>query len=128
MIELKAGAVIGTASAALVLCGVTCHVAAAGDTSTPVAGVEITGMDSDASFGGPSSIASQIQSDEKSKSPVFDLDETPSTFQSYGDFKARLREEYGLTIGMDYNMLFQHASESPGEENAAGGVFRFFRS
>lgn len=85
-------------------------------------------MDSHASFGGPSSVASQIQADEKPKSPVFDLDETPSTLQSYDDFKARLREEYGLTIGMDYNMLFQHASESPGEENAAGGVFRFFGS
>ncbi|MGB5611054.1 MAG: carbohydrate porin [Sedimenticolaceae bacterium] len=126
MIALKAGAVTGTASAALLLCSVTCHVAAAGDASTPAAGVEITDMDSHASFGGPNSVASQIRSDEKPKSPVFDRDETPSTFQSYDDFKARLREEYGLTIGMDYNMLFQHASESPGEENAAGGVFRFF--
>ena len=126
MIELKAGVGTLTASAALVLCSVPCHVTAAGDTSAPAATVEITDRDSHPSFGGPSSVASQIQSDEKPKSPVFDLDETPSTFQRYADFKARLREEYGLALGMDYNLLFQHAGKSLGEENAAGGVFRFF--
>ena len=92
----------------------------------PAASVEITDRDSHPSFGGPSSVASQIQSDERLKSPVFDLEETPSNFQCYAEFKARLREEYALALGMDYNLLFQHAGRSLGEENAAGGVFRFF--
>ena len=127
MIEIMAGVATLTASAALVLCGISCHVAAAGDTSTP-ARFGSTDVDTNAAFGGPSSGAAQIQSDDKPKASVFDIHATTSTFQRYYNFKEQLPEEYGLAFGIDYNMLLQHASESLGKETAAGGGLRFFGS
>jgi porin len=85
-------------------------------------------VDTNAAFGGPSSGAAQIQSDDKPKASVFDIHATTSTFQRYYNFKEQLPEEYGLAFGIDYNMLLQHASESLGKETAAGGGLRFFGS
>jgi len=44
----------------------------------------------------------------------------------YFGFKKRVEKEYGLAFGFDYNVLFQAATESLGEDTAAGGVFRAF--
>lgn len=85
-------------------------------------------MDSHASFGGPSSVASQIQSDEKPKASLFGSDETAISLRPYDAFKDRMQKGFGLAFGIDYNMLFQHASQSLGEDDAAGGVLRFFGS
>ena len=52
----------------------------------------------------------------------------PRGFKPYFDFKQRLQEDYGLTAGMDYTALGMDASESLGEEDASGGIFRFFGS
>jgi len=128
MIELNAGAGIVAASATLAMCYIPCQIAAAEDTSAPAARVEITDMDSHASFGGPGSVVSQIDADEKPKEPIFDHDAVPGDLQPYDDFKVRLREEHGLAFGVDYNMLLQLAGESSGHTNAAGGVFRMFGS
>jgi porin len=81
---------------------------------------------SHAGFGGPGSVAAQIRSDARHKAPVLRLQEVPTAFESYAAFKERLRDEYGLAYGMDYNLLYQHANESRGEQDAAGGVLRFF--
>jgi len=35
-------------------------------------------------------------------------------------------DPYGLSLSADYNVLYQSVNESPGEENAGGGVFRFY--
>ncbi len=37
-------------------------------------------------------------------------------------------EDYGFSFGFDYNALFQAASDSLGEDTAAGGVFRAYGS
>ena len=44
----------------------------------------------------------------------------------YFGFKKRVEEEHGFSFGFDYNALLQVASESLGEDIAAGGVFRAF--
>ncbi len=37
-------------------------------------------------------------------------------------------EEYGLSLAADYYALAQHISDTPGDTNAAGGVFRLYGS
>jgi porin len=88
----------------------------------PVLGQETTqvpGKDTihSSHFGGPSSVKGMIVRDHKEKAAVL---------QPYLDFKARLKKDYGFTFGADYNALFQAATESLGEDTAAGGVVRFF--
>ena len=68
----------------------------------------------------------QLRSDEASKASLFRPRAIPSALRSYVAFKDRLRDEYGLSYGMDYNLLYQHADKSLGEQNAAGGVLRLF--
>ena len=41
-------------------------------------------------------------------------------------FKNRIENVYGFSFGFDYNALFQAASDSLGEDKAAGGVFRAY--
>jgi porin len=79
-----------------------------------------------AEFGGPASVEAQLRSDEASKASLFRPQTIPSALRSYVAFKDRLRDEYGLSYGMDYNLLYQHADRSLGEQNAAGGVLRLF--
>jgi len=91
----------------------------------PTLAAEETGVSNNSKsihFGGPSSVPGQVSSDrEKSKLPVFKelLD-----LQAYYDFKESLTHDHGFTFGLDYNMLYQYATPSNTESDAAGGVFR----
>ncbi len=74
-------------------------------------------------FGGPSSVTGQLDKDRESKAAVparVDL------LDRYFGFKQKVEDDYGFGFGFDYNALIQAASESPGEDTAAGGVFRAF--
>ncbi|MGB7880011.1 MAG: hypothetical protein WBL31_14710 [Ilumatobacteraceae bacterium] len=77
-------------------------------------------------FGGPSSVASQIQSDQQAKATVLQREQLPYSAFSYADFKDRLRTEHGFSFGLDYNLLFQYASEGLDKQHAAGGVLRLY--
>ena len=46
-------------------------------------------------------------------------------FQKWFDWQARVREETGLAFGLNYTALSQWASESPAQDQAAGGIFEF---
>ncbi len=74
-------------------------------------------------FGGPGSVGGQIKKD-KEVSAAVPLWE--SLLERYFDSKKRVERDYELTFGFDYNALLQTATESPGEDTAAGGVFRAF--
>jgi porin len=45
--------------------------------------------------------------------------------QPWFDWKAKLKENYGLDFGLNYNAIGQVVSESPGDDFAAGGIFEF---
>lgn len=77
-------------------------------------------------FGGPTSVSAQVKSDAESKHTPFRFEGLSRSLQPYYDFKNRVNEQYGLSFGGDYNLLYQGASESPGEDNAAGGVLRIY--
>jgi porin len=46
--------------------------------------------------------------------------------KGYFDWKARLMEDHRLSFGGDYTSVYLNASNSPGEDNALSGMYRFF--
>ena len=79
-------------------------------------------------FGGPSSVGAQMKKDDTVKETVFRFDGLQRTLKPYFDWKARVNEKHGLAFSFDYTAMYQGASDSLGEHNAAGGIFRLFGS
>lgn len=77
-------------------------------------------------FGGPSSVGAQIKTDDQRKKTPWRFKGFTRFLQPYYDFKDRTNKDYGLAFGADYNFLYQRASDSLGENTAAGGIFRLF--
>jgi porin len=77
-------------------------------------------------FGGPKSVGAQLHKDDKRKRPLIPYEGFDRALNPYYDFKAKLREKIGLSYGLDYNALFQGATETLGEDLAASGALRFF--
>jgi len=77
-------------------------------------------------FGGVSSVGGQLSSDSQPRTPALSV----SPIQRYetwlGTQRTNLRDRIGLTLAGDYNALVQGATESLGEDWAAGGVFRIY--
>jgi porin len=110
---------------ALVLCWAACQPVWAGGEYAPAPTVA-PAHEATAGFGGPASVGAQLRSDEAPKGSLFRPQALSAALASYSAFKDRLRDEHGLSYGMDYNLLYQHADKSLGERNAAGGVLRLF--
>jgi len=73
---------------------------------------------------GPAAVGEQLKEDAAGKrGALIDL-----ALGAFLDWKERVHRDTGLAFGLDYNALYQRASESPGEERAAGGVLRVFGS
>lgn len=77
-------------------------------------------------FGGPSSVGADLEEDNKIKEPVYRFDSLQRALIPYYDFKERLNKDRSLSFGFDYTALYQGATESLGEDQAASGIFRFF--
>jgi porin len=101
---------------------VTAHQAVAADTSDDNL-AEYTDV---SQFGGPSSVGAQVQSNDEVKKSAYRFEGFSISMQPYYDFKARVNEDHGLAFGGDYHALYQQASDSPGEDTAAGGILRLF--
>ena len=77
-----------------------------------------------AGVGGPSSVPSQVRSDREGEAPAA-LAKQP-WYQRLEEASHALHRDHGLSLGADYNALYQHASRSPAQNNAAGGVLRLY--
>ncbi len=77
-------------------------------------------------FGGPASVGAQLKSDHERKATPYWFEGLSGNVKPYYDFKTKVNDKYGLAFGADYNALYQGASESLGEDDAAGGVIRFY--
>lgn len=77
-------------------------------------------------FGGSTSVGAQLKSNTKSKHTTFRFEGLSKSIQPYFDFKDRLNKQHGFSFGGDYNLLYQDASKSPGEDHAGGSVFRLY--
>jgi hypothetical protein len=71
---------------------------------------------------GPGSITATLESDGQEQDSVLDV----NLQQSWSDWKASIKDRTGLDFGLDYIALGYVASDSPGENTAATGVFRVF--
>jgi porin len=76
-------------------------------------------------FGGPSSTGTQLRMDDAVKEPAFRLPGFDRFLKPWFDWKGRVNEKLGLAFGLNYTALSQWASESLGEDHAAGGIFEF---
>ena len=77
-------------------------------------------------FGGPSSVTGVLKEDDTVKQTLFRFDGMRQVFKPYFDFKAKLKSDFGLSLGADYTALYQWANQSLGADDAAGGIFRFY--
>jgi porin len=73
-------------------------------------------------LGGPDQVENRLHIDSYQVTPMF-----PSNFApGYFNWKDRIKEESGVGIGGDYSFAYLKASDSPGEDDAFGGMYRFF--
>jgi porin len=76
------------------------------------------------SLAGPEQVENRLHIDSNQVTPMF-----PSSFaRGYFDWKDRTREDHGLSLGGDYSFGYLKASDSPGADDAFGGMYRFFGS
>jgi porin len=72
-----------------------------------------------ARLAGPDQVDNQLRSDREVERSLLDR---------YQGWKGRLVEEHGFSFGIDYSAVALVADDSPGEEDASGGMVRFFGS
>ena len=75
-------------------------------------------------FGGPDQVERQLEEDNEPKESILEL----GFLQSYFDFKSNLKDNSGLSFGVDYSTVFLGANESLDEKNASSGMVRLFGS
>ena len=72
----------------------------------------------------PEQVENRLFIDSNQVTPLF-----PSNFASgYFDWKKRIKVNNGVTLGGDYSAVYLKASNSPGEDDAFGGMYRFYGS
>jgi hypothetical protein len=77
------------------------------------------------SFGGPEGVSSQIDIAYEDKDSTFEPGGLERGMQSYYDWKQRLKEDHGFTIGFNAYWLYQNASDTLGsEDDAWGQIYR----
>ena len=68
----------------------------------------------------PVDISNQLEQDDRDKDGGL-LPPFAEFMQNWDSFKEGLNQRYGLQFGIDYQALYQSASSSPGESDAASG-------
>jgi porin len=77
-------------------------------------------------FGGPNTVGNQLEEDAEIKGAVIEK----RALQSWFDWKRKIQEENGISLGIDYSAVYFGASEEglTGKDNASAGMLRFFGS
>ena len=75
-------------------------------------------------FGGPSSVGGELNFAEEPREPYFRFDGLQRGLAPWFTWKRGLREKKGFSFGVFYSALYQSASESLGEDEAASGIFQ----
>jgi porin len=77
-----------------------------------------------ASFSGPDAVDNQLREDFQLKPNFFDL----NILEPYEAFKKDVYDRTGFKFGGDYTALLLAATDSLGDDTAAGGILRFYGS
>ena len=70
-------------------------------------------------FGGAGSVGATLKEDDLGRGAH--LVGMKQGLDSYFDWKKRIKEDSGLALSFDYTANYQRASQTPGEDQAAGG-------
>ncbi|MHC4939395.1 MAG: carbohydrate porin [Planctomycetota bacterium] len=79
-------------------------------------------------FGGPNSVGVQLKEDDFFKRPPFRFPVLDRALEPWFAWKGRLNERTGFAFSPDYTVVYLVADQSPGEDQAAGGLARLFGS
>ena len=75
---------------------------------------------------GPTSVEAALVEGDRVTKPLFTLRAFDRALQPYFRWKGRINRRHGLMFGADYQALYQRVDQSPGEDEAAGGIFRVY--
>jgi porin len=79
-------------------------------------------------FGGPEGVSQTLKRNDEKRESTFQFDGLQRGLKPYFDWKRRINEEHGVSLGAQLYVLYQDASSSlPGrDDDAFGNIFRFF--
>jgi porin len=72
-------------------------------------------------LGGPDSVSSQVEQTYQSEESVYKPDALKQELQPYDDWKQRLKDEHGFTLGFNGYWLYQNATDTLGDDDDAWG-------
>lgn len=75
-------------------------------------------------FGGPASTAAELKVADAIKTPLLRLPDIQKGLAPWFDWKRRVFDDYGLSLGLDVNWLYQRATASLGERDSFGAIYR----
>ena len=83
-----------------------------------------SGMVLAANFGGPNAVGNIIEDDARPKAASISQRAT----QGWFDWKQKLQEDHGFSLGLDYTPVYLNSSENgaSGEDKASSGMLRVF--
>jgi porin len=73
---------------------------------------------------GPSSVSSQISTDRRTAASAAPIRQP--WYQRLQEARDALTRDHGLSLGADYNALYQYASRGPAQNDAASNVLRLY--
>lgn len=76
-------------------------------------------------LGGPDGVSEELKRNDKEREFSYQFDTAQRVFKPWFDWKRRVNDNHGLKLGFQAYFLYQGASESPGEDTAASGIYRF---
>jgi len=77
----------------------------------------------DSGFGGPQSVGGQLQTENEFKDTAVRIHFLKRALRPWYDIKNRVKEKLGIQYGLTYTSLYQVATKSLDEHQAAGGIF-----
>jgi len=77
---------------------------------------------------GPNSTAGQLEEDAQAREVTVGVPWLDDALAPYFDWKSDLQDKIGLRFGSDYSVLYEGATSSPGKQQGAAGMWRFFGS
>jgi len=79
-------------------------------------------------FGGPEGVSQSLKRDDEKRESTFQFDGLQRGLKPYFDWKRRMKDEHGVSLGFQLYALYQNASSSLDgrDSDAFGNIFRFF--
>lgn len=86
-----------------------------------------SGYDDLVEFGGPESVSGTLKRDDEEREAIYQFDNLQRGLAPYFDWKRRVNDDNGLSLGFQYYLLYQNASSSLAgrDDDALGDIFRF---